>query len=409
MTDLLPRSSWDSKSVTDYPLPAVEKLAAVVQAGGSTPTRRIRDGSHTPHHDIDESDVEVHGPKHAAAGVTAVAVSMKRALNQMGPTRTAKTLLKLNQTDGFDCMSCAWPDPDPDHRHTAEFCENGAKAVAEEATKARVDPELLRPALRRGPRRPHGVLAGQAGPDHRADGAARGCHALHPDRLGRGVRAGRRPAARTRPAPTRRCSTPPAGHRTRPRSPTSSSPARFGTNNLPDCSNMCHESTSIALQESIGIGKASVAMQDVLRRQADRDHGPEPRHQPPADADRARAGEEERREDPGDQPAQGGRLRPLPQPADPARGQRDRHRARRPAPARADQRRPRAAAGDRRRCCSSGAASTGTSSSGTPSASTTGPRTCAAVDWPPSSAATGLSRAQIERGRRDVPRLRPPP
>ena len=52
--------------------------------------------------------------------------------------RTAKTLIKLNQTDGFDCMSCAWPDPEPDHRHTAEFCENGAKAVAEEANKERV-------------------------------------------------------------------------------------------------------------------------------------------------------------------------------------------------------------------------------------------------------------------------------
>ncbi|MEP7091196.1 MAG: hypothetical protein ABI776_13940, partial [Nocardioidaceae bacterium] len=92
----------------------------------------------TPDQDIDERDVEVHGPKRHAAGVTAVAVSMKRALTQMGPARTARTLRKLNQADGFDCMSCAWPDPDPDHRHTAEFCENGAKAVAEEATKARV-------------------------------------------------------------------------------------------------------------------------------------------------------------------------------------------------------------------------------------------------------------------------------
>ena len=97
----------------------------------------------TPDTDIDENDVEIHHQKHAAAGVTAVAVSMKRALQQMGPVRTAKTLLKLNQTDGFDCMSCAWPDPDPDHRHTAEFCENGAKAVAEEATKARVDPAFF--------------------------------------------------------------------------------------------------------------------------------------------------------------------------------------------------------------------------------------------------------------------------
>ena len=61
----------------------------------------------------------------------------------MGPNRTARTLLKLNQEDGFDCMSCAWPDPDVGHRHTAEFCENGAKAVAEEATTARATPEFF--------------------------------------------------------------------------------------------------------------------------------------------------------------------------------------------------------------------------------------------------------------------------
>src|SRR5689334_24468272 len=92
-----------------------------------------------PRQDIDESELEVEGSAHAAAGVTAVAVSMKRSIEQMGVRRTAQTLLRLNQVDGFDCQGCAWPDPDPAHRHTAEFCENGAKAVAEEATKRRVD------------------------------------------------------------------------------------------------------------------------------------------------------------------------------------------------------------------------------------------------------------------------------
>src|SRR5262245_49001097 len=89
----------------------------------------------TPREDREEGDLEVGGEAHAAAGATAVAVAMKRAVEQMGVVRTAKTLLKLNQTDGFDCQGCAWPDPSPEHRHTAEFCENGAKAVAEEATK----------------------------------------------------------------------------------------------------------------------------------------------------------------------------------------------------------------------------------------------------------------------------------
>ena len=131
-----------------------------------------------PDTDIDENDVEIHHQKHAAAGVTAVAVSMKRALQQMGPVRTAKTLLKLNQTDGFDCMSCAWPDPDPDHRHTAEFCENGAKAVAEEATKARVDPDFFaRHSVAELAEKTEYWL-GKQGRITEPDGAARGGHAL---------------------------------------------------------------------------------------------------------------------------------------------------------------------------------------------------------------------------------------
>ena len=91
----------------------------------------------TTHYDRDysEGDMEVEHPKDHAAGPTAVAVSMKRALGHMGVKRTAQTLLKLNQAEGFDCMSCAWPDPEVGHRHAAEFCENGAKAVAEEATR----------------------------------------------------------------------------------------------------------------------------------------------------------------------------------------------------------------------------------------------------------------------------------
>ena len=93
--------------------------------------------------DYSEADVTVGHQKEYAAGVKAVGVSMKRALGHMGPKRSAQTLVKLNQADGFDCMSCAWPDPELGHRHTAEFCENGAKAVAEEATTAGAPPEFF--------------------------------------------------------------------------------------------------------------------------------------------------------------------------------------------------------------------------------------------------------------------------
>jgi hypothetical protein len=90
-----------------------------------------------------DGQMEVHEAKESAAGVTGVAVALKRSVERMGPARSARTLLKLNQADGFDCMSCAWPDPEVGHRHHAESCENGAKAVAEEATKARATPEFF--------------------------------------------------------------------------------------------------------------------------------------------------------------------------------------------------------------------------------------------------------------------------
>lgn len=92
-----------------------------------------------PSWDLDESSLHVSGSAHAAAGATAVAVSMKRAVDQMGAVRAARTLLRLNQVDGFDCQGCAWPDPEAGHRHTAELCENGAKAVTEEATRRLLD------------------------------------------------------------------------------------------------------------------------------------------------------------------------------------------------------------------------------------------------------------------------------
>jgi anaerobic selenocysteine-containing dehydrogenase len=78
-------------------------------------------------------------PETSAVGIPAIVSSTKLALAEMGPVRATKTLTKVNHTDGFDCPSCAWPDPDPGHRKLAEFCENGARAVAWEATRKRVD------------------------------------------------------------------------------------------------------------------------------------------------------------------------------------------------------------------------------------------------------------------------------
>src|SRR3984885_15057738 len=83
------------------------------------------------------------GRRHkTAAGLYAIYETAHFGFKGMGVKRTFQTLLKINQKDGFDCPSCAWPDPD-DKRNIAEFCENGAKAVASEATKKRLTPEVF--------------------------------------------------------------------------------------------------------------------------------------------------------------------------------------------------------------------------------------------------------------------------
>ncbi|GAA2162965.1 FdhF/YdeP family oxidoreductase [Pedococcus bigeumensis] len=212
--------------------------------------------------DYSEADLVVKGQEDHAAGPTAVAVSMKRALDHMGVKRTAQTLLKLNQAEGFDCMSCAWPDPDPGHRHTAEFCENGAKAVAEEATRDRATPEFFAQ---------HSIEELDAHTEHWLGQQGRITHPMvkrpggthyEPiewdqafDLIGAELRSLASPDEATFYTSGRASNESAFAYQLFVRA--------FGTNNLPDCSNMCHESTSIALQESIGIGKASVTLDDV--------------------------------------------------------------------------------------------------------------------------------------------------
>ncbi|MGZ4710867.1 MAG: FdhF/YdeP family oxidoreductase, partial [Acidimicrobiales bacterium] len=215
-----------------------------------------------PQQDIDEADLEVGHAKHAAAGVTAVAVSMNRSLQQMGVRRTAQTLLKLNQADGFDCQGCAWPDPSPEHRHTAEFCENGAKAVTEEATLRRVGPDFFREHSMADLADKTDYWLGQqgritepmvlrAGGTHYEPISWADAFAL----IGRHLNGLASPDEAVFYT---------SGKTSNEAAFTYQLFARaFGTNNLPDCSNMCHESTSVGLAEVIGIGKASVTFDDV--------------------------------------------------------------------------------------------------------------------------------------------------
>ncbi|MEU3216603.1 FdhF/YdeP family oxidoreductase [Streptomyces sp. NPDC006971] len=203
------------------------------------------------------------GPaRHTAAGLPAVAHSLAVARQQMGIRRTAQTLLKVNQKNGFDCPGCAWPEGD--HRHTAEFCENGAKAVAEEATLRRVTPEFFAA-------HPLPVLAARSGYWLGQQGRI-----THPMYLPEGADH-YEPVTWERAfgiiAEELRALTSPDEAVFYTSGRTSNEAAfllqlfarEFGTNNLPDCSNMCHESSGSALTETIGIGKGSVSLEDLHR------------------------------------------------------------------------------------------------------------------------------------------------
>ncbi|MFB9909317.1 FdhF/YdeP family oxidoreductase [Allokutzneria oryzae] len=214
-----------------------------------------------PAHDVDESQLVVGKPKEWAAGIPGVAVSLKRSVEQMGVGRTVRSLKLLNQHNGVDCPGCAWPEAQG-HRKLAEFCENGAKAIAEEATRRRVDREFFAR---------HGIaeLAGKTdywlgqqgrltepmvlrrGETHYSPISWDGAFALIAEKL------------------NALASPDEAIFYTSGR--TSNEAAflyqlfcrSYGTNNLPDCSNMCHESSGAALKETIGIGKGSVSLADV--------------------------------------------------------------------------------------------------------------------------------------------------
>jgi molybdopterin-dependent oxidoreductase alpha subunit len=216
-----------------------------------------------PSRDIDERELEVSGSAHAAAGVTAVAVSMKRSLEQMGVRRTAQSLLKLNQVDGFDCQGCAWPDPDPEHRHTAEFCENGAKAVTEEATLRRAGPGFFREHSLADLADKSDYWLGQQGRITEPMVLRAGATHYEPiswdgafELIGRHLNGLASPDEAVFYTSGKTSNEAAFVYQLFVRA--------FGTNNLPDCSNMCHESTSVGLAEVIGIGKASVSYDDVL-------------------------------------------------------------------------------------------------------------------------------------------------
>jgi molybdopterin-dependent oxidoreductase alpha subunit len=211
----------------------------------------------------ESEELRVSRPRKTAAGLSAISETMSEAFGKMGLIRGTKTLLNLNQKGGIDCQSCAWPDPDKG-RTVAEFCESGAKALADEATKKRITPDffaqysvldLSRQSdfwLNSQGRLTEPMIL-QKGASHYQPISWDNAFRLIADELN-GLDSPNEAVFYT------------SGR-------TSNEAAflyqlfarQFGTNNLPDCSNMCHESSGVALNDSIGLGKASIRMDDFKK------------------------------------------------------------------------------------------------------------------------------------------------
>ena len=204
--------------------------------------------------------MKIKEPSKSAAGLKAVFHSMRMALKSMSLIKTGKVLAPLNQKGGTDCPGCAWPDPD--HRsNLGEFCENGVKAIAEEATDRSVDASFFSKHSINSLRNQSDYWLGQQG------------RLVTPMRVRKGEKnytsiswdeAFDLIASHL----NQRISPDDAIFYTSGR--TSNEAAFlyqlfiriFGTNNLPDCSNMCHESSGVALNHTLGIGKGTVKLED---------------------------------------------------------------------------------------------------------------------------------------------------
>ncbi|KYF87645.1 hypothetical protein BE20_25360 [Sorangium cellulosum] len=215
-------------------------------------------------------DVQAEPPLEAEAprpgGLAAVGATLQHAVSEMGVARAVRTLLHVNQGEGFDCPGCAWPEPE-EHRSAAEFCENGAKAVAEEATLRRVTPEFFRK---------HSVEELSRQSDHWLGKQGRLVHPMLLDEGASHYRPVSWDEALELVASSLRALGSPDEAVFYTSGRTSNEAAflyqlfvrEYGTNNLPDCSNMCHESSGVGLREAIGVGKGTVSLHDFERADA---------------------------------------------------------------------------------------------------------------------------------------------
>ncbi|CAG9226166.1 putative oxidoreductase YdeP [Paraburkholderia tropica] len=200
----------------------------------------------------------VHPYTGPAGGWGALKATAQAIHDQMESIEAPITLMRTNQPDGFDCPGCAWPDKE--HRSTFQFCENGAKAVTWEATTKRVTPKFFAANT---------VTSLLQKTDYELEDMGRLTHPLVYDRATDTFRPVDWEDAFARIGEILRSLSPDqvefytSGRASNEAAFLYQLFAReFGTNNFPDCSNMCHEPTSVGLPQSIGIGKGTVSLDD---------------------------------------------------------------------------------------------------------------------------------------------------
>lgn len=201
-------------------------------------------------------------PEDVAGGLTAVKVSLQHLRREIGFFPGMRAIGQMNQKGGFDCSGCAWPDPDGPRSAVAEYCENGAKALSEEATLKRVNPGFFQTySVEQMSQWPDFEL-GKAGRISQPMFLAKGSNNYVPiawkdafELIGKELNALDSPDEAMFYTSGRTSNEAAFMYQLYVRA--------FGTNNLPDCSNMCHESSGSALSATVGIGKGSVTLNDI--------------------------------------------------------------------------------------------------------------------------------------------------
>ncbi|MEE7447418.1 CbbBc protein [Methylobacterium radiotolerans] len=201
----------------------------------------------------------------AAGGWGALKSCGKHLLGSRAPLTGARALLKANQPDGFDCPGCAWGDPE--HGSSFEFCENGVKAVSWEATDKRTKPSFFAK---------HTLTELRGWSDYALEGQGRLTHPMRYDAASdRYLPVSWDEAFAEIGATLRGLDHPDqAEFYTSGRASNEAAylyqlfARAYGTNNFPDCSNMCHEASGVALIDAIGIGKGTVLLEDFEKADA---------------------------------------------------------------------------------------------------------------------------------------------